>query len=128
VGLVLSVVLALAVIAFGHARGQDVRTIGVLLALLAVGSAAISAWTVLASYLAARDRLGAALRVNVALLLISLLLYLSLIPVIGVYGGAIGTSVGLLVAAVLGYQEVGRRSRPLVAAADATRLRNPSGK
>jgi O-antigen/teichoic acid export membrane protein len=128
VGLVLGAVLALAVIVIGQARGPEVRTVGALLALLAIGSGAVSAWTVLASYLAARDRLGAALRVNLALLLTSLLLYLSLIPLIGVYGGAIGTSIGLLVAAVLGYQEAGRRSRASVAVTDPTRFRNPSGK
>jgi O-antigen/teichoic acid export membrane protein len=128
VGLVLGAVLALAVTVIGQARGPEVRTVGVLLALLAIGSGAVSAWTVLASYLAARDRLGAALRVNLALLLTSLLLYLSLIPLIGVYGGAIGTSIGLLVAAVLGYQEAGRRSPPSLAVPDPTRFRNPSGK
>jgi O-antigen/teichoic acid export membrane protein len=109
IGLLLGVALAAAVTASGQVAGREVRVVGVLLTLFAPGSAAISAWTVLASYLAATDRLGTALRVNVALFITSVTLYVWLIPDFGLYGGAIATSVGLLVASALGYREVGRR-------------------
>jgi O-antigen/teichoic acid export membrane protein len=116
--------LALLVALFAP-RGVEIAVLARLLALLVLGGGAVSAWTVLASYLAANNKLAATARVNGVLLLTSLVLYLSLIPMLGVYGGAIGTSVGLAVAAVLGYLEVGavdaERSR-------ATFLRNPFGK
>ena len=54
-----------------------------------------------------RSRLAGILRVNVALLAVSVVIYASLIPLVGVYGGAIGTSVGLALATLLGYREVG---------------------
>jgi O-antigen/teichoic acid export membrane protein len=121
VGLMLGVLVSLF-----PASGEDVRVLGQLLLLLAIGGAGISAWTVLASYLAANNQLAAAARVNFVLLSASVLCYVSLIPVIGVYGGAIGTSVGLSLAAVLGYREVGRAvtREPLA----ATLLRKPFGK
>ena len=111
------------------ARGEEVRVLGQLLLLLSIGGAGISAWTVLATYLAANNQLAAAARVNFVLLVTSVACYVSLIPVIGVYGGAIGTSVGLALAAVLGYREVGRfdRSRR-VAGSAPTLLRKPFGK
>ena len=122
--LLVGAAVALAVAVFAP-RGVEIAVLARLLALLVVGGGAVSAWTVLASYLAANNKLAATARVNAVLLLTSLLLYLSLIPVLGVYGGAIGTSIGLAVAAVLGYLEVGaagaERSR-------ATLLRNPFGK
>ena len=111
------------------ARGGEVRVLGQLLLLLAVGGAGISAWTVLATYLAANNQLAAAARVNFLLLVTSVALYVSLIPMIGVYGGAIGTSVGLGLAAVLGYREVSRfGGSKRVAGAGATLLRKPFGK
>jgi O-antigen/teichoic acid export membrane protein len=84
----------------------DVRTIGVLLVILTVAGGSISAWGIIASYLAARDRLGATARVNLVLLVTSLLLYVTLIPTLGLQGAAAGTSAGLLLAALLGYHEV----------------------
>jgi O-antigen/teichoic acid export membrane protein len=120
--------LAIAVAALGQTRGPEVQQLGFLLLILSVAGAAISAWTVLASYLAATNRLGATARVNLALLVLSVLIYLSLIPAIGVYGGAIGTSAGLVVAAFLGYWEVARASRPGSVSPRATLLRNPFGK
>jgi len=121
-------VLAMGVVIGGRTRGPEVQQLGVLLVILSVAGAAICAWTVLASYLAATNRLGASTRVNFTLLGLSVVIYLWLIPVIGVYGGAIGTSVGLLVAAVLGYWEVARASRPRLTSPTATLLRNPFGK
>jgi O-antigen/teichoic acid export membrane protein len=105
--LVVGLVLAVVVILFGS-RGEEVRVLGQLLLILCLGGAGISAWTVLATYLAATNQLAAAARVNVFLLITSVAIYVTLIPVIGVYGGAIGTSVGLALAAVLGYREVSR--------------------
>lgn len=126
--LLVGLALAALVILFG-ARVEHVRVLGQLLLLLAFGGAGISAWTVLATYLAANNELAAALRVNAFLLVTSVALYVSLIPVIGVYGGAIGTSVGLALAAVLGYREVGRLDGSEgVAGPAATLLRKPFGK
>ncbi|MGH3119185.1 MAG: lipopolysaccharide biosynthesis protein [Gaiellales bacterium] len=122
------VVLAVAVVIAGSTRGPEIQQLGWLLLILSVAGGAISAWTVLASYLAATERLGASARVNFALLALSVVLYVSLIPAIGVYGGAIGTSVGLLVAALLGYWEVLRASRPGFVSPTATLLRKPFGK
>jgi hypothetical protein len=67
--------------------------------------------------------------VNLVLLVASVVCYGTLIPVIGVYGGAVGTSVGLSLAALLGYREVGRAA-PSERAPDpaATLFRNPLGK
>ena len=128
-GLSLLAGIALAlVVFFVGSRGEDVRVLGQLLLLLSVGGAGISAWTVLATYLAATNQLAAAARVNVFLLVTSVAIYVTLIPAIGVYGGAIGTSVGLALAAVLGYREVGRSTGREVPAADATLLRKPFGK
>jgi len=129
-GLSLLVGVALGVIvSLFAARGGEVRVLGQLLLLLAVGGAGISAWTVLATYLAANNQLAAAARVNFLLLVTSVALYVSLIPMIGVYGGAIGTSVGLGLAAVLGYREVSRfGGSKRVAGAGATLLRKPFGK
>jgi O-antigen/teichoic acid export membrane protein len=121
-------VIALAVVIGGRTRGPEVQQLGVLLVILSVAGGAICAWTVLASYLAATNRLGASTRVNFALLGLSVSIYVSLIPVIGVYGGAIGTSVGLLFAAALGYWEVARASRPTIASPAASLLRKPFGK
>jgi O-antigen/teichoic acid export membrane protein len=110
-------------------RAGEVGVLRLLLLLLAVGGGAISAWTVLATYLAAKNQLAAATRVNVVLLVASVVTYVTLIPVIGVYGGAIGTSAGLSLAALLGYWEVGRAS-PSERGPDpaATLFRNPPGK
>jgi O-antigen/teichoic acid export membrane protein len=116
--------LALVVSLFAS-RGVEVAVLAGLLALLVLGGGAVSAWTVLASYLAANNKLAATLRVNAVLLATSLALYLSLIPTLGVYGGAIGTSVGLAVAAILGYLEVGAVGAER---SGATFLRNPFGK
>jgi O-antigen/teichoic acid export membrane protein len=44
--------------------------------------------------------------VNLVLLVTSLLLYVTLIPTLGLQGAAAGTSAGLLLAALLGYHEV----------------------
>jgi O-antigen/teichoic acid export membrane protein len=126
VSLLVGLALAGLVILFAS-RGEEVRVLGRLLLLLSVGGAAVSAWTVLASYLAASNRLGAAARVNLVLLAASVLCYVSLIPAIGVYGGAIGTSIGLSIAAVLGYREVGRAPGP-DRVAEPTLLRKPFGK
>lgn len=126
--LLVGLALAAIVILFGP-RGEEVRVLGQLLLILSVGGAGISAWTVLATYLAANNQLAAAARVNFFLLVTSVACYVSLIPVIGVYGGAIGTSVGLALAALLGYREVGRFDEPKrVAGSEATLLRKPFGK
>jgi O-antigen/teichoic acid export membrane protein len=127
--LAVSLVLALGVLAISGRVGSEARTIGLLLLLLAGGGAGVSAWTVLASYLAATARLSATARVNLVVVATSVVLYGSLIPVVGVYGGAIGTTVGLLIASALGYWESGRPSR-IDASADgaATLFRNPLGK
>ncbi|MEK6206417.1 MAG: oligosaccharide flippase family protein [Chloroflexota bacterium] len=121
-------VLLAALISLLGDLGSDIQVLGRLMFILSVGGGAISAWTVLAAYLAANDRLAAAARVNIVLLALSLSCYVLLIPIIGVYGGAIGTSVGLAAAGWLGYREVGRvRSEP---GGDslAALLRNPFGK
>ncbi len=107
------------------ARGVEIEILARLLMFLIVGGGAVSAWTVLASYLAANNRLAASARVNGVFLVTSLVLYLSLIPALGVYGGAIGTSVGLSVAAFLGYVEVGAVG---AGRSDVTLLRKPPGK
>jgi O-antigen/teichoic acid export membrane protein len=103
-----SVAVAAVVLYVGADRGADVRTIAVLLAVLAIGGGGVSAWGVLASFLAARNRLAAIARVNVAVLVVSVIVYLGLIPSVGVYGGAIGTSIGLGLATILGYREAGK--------------------
>jgi O-antigen/teichoic acid export membrane protein len=111
--------------------GQAVQTVGLLLLLLAIAGGAVSAWTVLASYFAARGRLAATARINVVLLVLSVVLYFWLIPVIGLFGGAIGTSCGLLVAALLGYWEAGRNGAGRRGAAEEredTRFKYPLGK
>ena len=105
-----SLTLAVAVLLLSAERGPEIRTIGLLLALLTIGGGGVSAWGVLASYLAARNHLAAILRVNVALLAVSVIIYVGLIPLVGVYGGAIGTSVGLGLATILGYREAGKAS------------------
>jgi O-antigen/teichoic acid export membrane protein len=116
--------LALAVTLFAS-RGVEVAVLARLVTLLVLGGGAVSAWTVLASYLAANNKLAATARVNAVVLITSLVLYLSLIPILGVYGGAIGTSIGLAVAATLGYLEVGAGGTER---SGATFLRNPFGK
>lgn len=124
-------VVAMSALALASAPrlGASVNTLGVLLLLLAVAGGAVSSWTVLASYFAARGRLGAIARINAALLAVSLLLYFGLIPVVGLFGGAIGTSCGLVVAAVLGYWEAGRSEADRGSRErDETRLRYPVGK
>jgi O-antigen/teichoic acid export membrane protein len=124
------VVMAALALAAAPRLGQTVHTLGVLLLLLAIGGGAVSAWTVLASYFAARGRLAATARINAALLVVSVLLYFGLIPVIGLFGGAIGTTTGLLVAALLGYWEAGRddgATRALRERED-TRFKYPLGK
>jgi len=102
-----SLPLAAATLIFSMERGSEVRTLALLLTFLTIGGGGVSAWGVLASFLAARNRLAGILRVNVALLAVSVVIYASLIPLVGVYGGAIGTSVGLALATLLGYREVG---------------------
>jgi O-antigen/teichoic acid export membrane protein len=106
-------------------RGTEVAVLARLLMVLVVGGGAVSVWTVLASYLAANNQLAATARVNAVLLVTSLALYLTLIPMFGVYGGAIGTSVGLSVAAILGYLEVGAVGAER---ASPTRFKKPFGK
>ena len=128
ISLIVGLAFAVVVTLLGS-RGEEVRVLGRLLFLLSIGGAGISAWTVLATYLAANNQLAAAARVNFFLLVISVAFYVSLIPVIGVYGGAIGTSVGLALAAALGYREVGRFEGPKpVAGSAASLLRKPLGK
>ena len=124
-----SIVLVVLVLAFSTER-PEVLTVGQLLMILAAGGGGVGAWTVLASFLAATDRLGAAARINLVMLAVSVALYLWLIPSVGVYGGALGTSAGLVLAALLGYREVERTAAAVVSSDDgeATRLRNPSGK
>jgi O-antigen/teichoic acid export membrane protein len=122
------VLLAVSVVIAATTRGPEVQQLGWLLLILSVAGAAISGWTVLASYLAATDRLAASARVNFVLLALSVAMYALLIPAIGVYGGAIGTSVGLLVAALLGYFEVQRAARPGLISPTASLLRKPFGK
>jgi O-antigen/teichoic acid export membrane protein len=107
-----SVTLAAAALVLSQGRGPETRTVALLLGLLTIAGGAVSAWGVLASFLAARNRLAAILRVNLALLAVSVLIYVSLIPLVGVYGGAIGTSLGLGLATLLGYREVGRPAGP----------------
>lgn len=131
VSLAASVALAAVALTLGGTN-TEVRTIGGLLLVLAVGGAGVGAWTVLGSFLAATDHLGAAARINLILLAASVTMYLTLIPAIGLYGGAIGTSAGMLLAALLGYREVTRASFSTVASRlrpeAETRFRNPSGK
>jgi O-antigen/teichoic acid export membrane protein len=100
----LQLILA-AVLFWLAAEGSEViHTIAVLSAILVIGGGSLCAWTVLASFLAAQGDLGTTARISAALLGISVILYLTLIPSIGVYGGALGTSAGLAVAAVLSYR------------------------
>ncbi|MGH2498865.1 MAG: polysaccharide biosynthesis C-terminal domain-containing protein, partial [Candidatus Limnocylindria bacterium] len=104
--LVLAVMLALALFALGtFVPNEAIRAIAILVTILAPGSAAIAAWIVLASYLAARGQLAATARVNFAVLGLSLLLYLWLIPAFGLVGGAVATTLSYVVSATLGYRE-----------------------
>jgi O-antigen/teichoic acid export membrane protein len=107
--------LAVTILILSEWAGQEVRTVGILLALLTGAGGAISAWGILASYLAARNRLGALARVNAVVLVTSAGLYLLLIPIVGVYGGAIGTTLGLLVAVFIALIELPDK-RPAAAA------------
>jgi O-antigen/teichoic acid export membrane protein len=125
-------VLGFVALALGLAAGasDELRRLSALVGFLAVAGGAVNAWTILASFLAARKRLSDALRVNVVLVVTSVVLYLALIPTLGLNGGAIGTSVGLLVAAILGYRAVvvTAPSRPVAIDESLTRFKNPLGK
>jgi len=98
--------LSLAAVLFWVAAGRSevVQTIALLSLILVIAGGSLCAWTVLASFLAAQGDLGPTARISAALLSVSVVLYLTLIPRIGLYGGAIGTSVGLAVAALLSYR------------------------
>lgn len=106
--------LLLSVIALGFSlRGsEEVRIVGLLLAILSLGSASFGAWTILAAFLSARNRLESVLRVTIVMVGTAAPLYLLLIPRIGMWGGAIGTTAGFLTAAILAYAETGRTAQP----------------
>lgn len=87
------------------ARRGEWIVVALLTALLTVGAGAIAAWTVFASFLAARGHLAATTRVNFAVLPLSVGLYALLIPAFGLVGGAAATTLSYFMAAVLGYRE-----------------------
>ena len=116
----LQLILAAVLFVFAAGRSEVIHTIAVLSAILVIGGGSLCAWTVLASFLSAQGDLGPIARVSAALLGVSLVFYLTLIPRVGVYGGAIGTSAGLLVAALLSYRAA---SPSLASAGDGRRLR-----
>ncbi len=104
----LTLLLSVIALAVSLRGSEEVRIVGLLLLILSLGSASFGAWTVLSAFFSARNRLQSVLRVTMAMLGTAAPLYLVLIPRIGVWGGAIGTTAGFLSAAILAYAETGR--------------------
>lgn len=110
---VLILLLAIITLGFSFGGSDEARIIGLLLVILSLGGAAFGAWTVLAAFLSAQDRLASVFRVTLVMIGTAAPLYLLLIPTIGMWGGAIGTTAGFLTAVIVAYAETGRTSEAL---------------